>query len=137
MEILLVLGDWSADGHGKTENIIVNSTLNRKELEEAYKAGAEILNIDVSEECCADYEDGSIEKEIFNKFLELNPSLPDFDGWGCNDDDRDDGCISISNEQFAAMYMITCKVGNPSLVWTFSEVNETSINIGGYGLMGS
>ena len=39
--VTLVLGDWSHDGHGWTQNVYITSNLTRQEIEIAYAKGVE------------------------------------------------------------------------------------------------
>jgi hypothetical protein len=56
---LLTVGDWSGDGHGKTEDIIIESNRPHLEVIEAHQAGRYTsgLHLDIE---CADYEEDSL-----------------------------------------------------------------------------
>lgn len=126
----LVMGDWSDDGHGKTEDIVIKSNLTSKQLEAAYKKGVKKLGFDFSEVCCADYEDSEVPEEYQEKLLKagLADYLPEdqLEGDGNWFDD-------FYTDHYMWVWMFIAHLGDPSLVWeNAKEVN--SINIGGYGL---
>lgn len=41
----LVLGDWSGDGHGKSEKVLVESNKTVKEIQNAYKASCRLTGV--------------------------------------------------------------------------------------------
>jgi hypothetical protein len=41
----LVLGDWSGDGHGKSEKVLVESNKTVKEIQNAYKASCKLTGV--------------------------------------------------------------------------------------------
>ena len=41
----LVLGDWSGDGHGKSEKVLVESNKTVKEIQKAYKASCKLTGV--------------------------------------------------------------------------------------------
>ncbi len=41
----LVLGDWSNDGHGRSENVLIESNLSVLEIQEAYKASCKLTGV--------------------------------------------------------------------------------------------
>jgi len=55
----LILGDWSDDGHGKTETFIVESNKPVDEAREAYFEAVKKTGIDFGEQVCRDYEDNT------------------------------------------------------------------------------
>ncbi len=130
-KINLVVGDWSGDGHDKTEDILISSSLEKKDLVKAYKAGLKATKI-AHDKFCTEYEQNSIPRSTYLELLALDPSLGEHENY--NNDLKDGEDIwGLTHEEFAHMYMIIAKVGNPKLKWTF-EVTSDSINIGGYGL---
>lgn len=130
-DIQLTVGDWSMDGHGQVETVVVQSTLSRIELEKAYKAGVKKLGVNISE-MCADYEDRHITDKTMRVFAALDPNL-------CLDEDDEDypdeeGCY-IDADIFVKLYLLTCQSGDPTL--SYEIVEPQNINIGGYGLLGN
>lgn len=156
-ETILVVGDWSDDGHGKTSNEIYRHNLPSNErLLEAYKAGSLKLNIvrqkafwepkhtvrdavldDVLDAVADRYEESTIPEDIAQALMAngIEPNGPDY-----SDDkytelytrDGDDYTVE-GQEGFANLWMRIAKLGNPNLEYS-KVANPNTINIGGYGL---
>lgn len=122
--IVLVVGDWSHDGHERTDQISIVSNLNAKQIEEAYKLGTQIMNFDFQKTVCTDYEDNFLDEED-------SAILKSF---GINQHDEEcQGCY-LNSEIFAEIWMQIAKLGNPLLEYKFVSSKANTINIGGYGL---
>lgn len=80
-KMYLVLGDWSDDGHGKYEKILMESNLSVLEVQEAYKKACEITGIEFNHnedytkrnrdwkkradyQVCVDYEDSELKPKV-------------------------------------------------------------------------
>lgn len=125
-KIRLVLGDWSDDGHGKSKEFMIESSLKKLQLQEAYKIGAKKIGVSIIE-FCSDYEDSKMPAKDFNIFNTLNSEFPT---------ETKDEEVWVDEDLYAKMYMMTCKAGHPELKWNFI-VDDEWIDIGGYGLFGS
>jgi len=44
-KMYLVLGDWSSDGHGKSEKVLVESNKTVREIQDAYKASCRLTGV--------------------------------------------------------------------------------------------
>lgn len=44
-KMYLVLGDWSSDGHGKSEKVLVQSNKTVREIQDAYKASCRLTGV--------------------------------------------------------------------------------------------
>jgi hypothetical protein len=75
MKFYIVLGDWSKDGHGKSEKVLIDSNIPMEELQEAYKKSCKKTGFDFSENVCADYEDQKISQKTFDILVENNCPL--------------------------------------------------------------
>jgi len=122
MNFKITLGDWSNDGHGKKDNFIYQSDSSIEEIREAYKKGAEITGIDLSE-ICSEYEDTSVPE----KCLEYFPFIEDIK--------------YVSPEEFLQMIINTIYLGNPNIkiemmkIENFNGYWTPDFNISfGYGL---
>lgn len=51
----VVLGDWSQDGHGKSEKVLIKSNLPVGDTQKAYKKSVEDTGFHFAEEICSDY----------------------------------------------------------------------------------
>ena len=71
----LVLGDWSDDGHGKTEKICLEFNKTVEEIQQAYKDSCKLtgINFHSADGLCVEYEDNSVS----DKYMEI---LEQFDG---------------------------------------------------------
>lgn len=127
----LVLGDWSGDGHSESESRKIRSSISAKELKSAFyegvtKLGGEKFDITLM---CEDYEDSSISGEAADAFRTV---------LGMTFDDTSVGDICICQDEFFAIYMKTCALGNASFEWEEIKADRSNvIDIGGYGLFGS
>lgn len=154
MQTLLILGDWSDDGHGKTQTITVDHNLaDAKSLKAAFVAGEKILGINF-EEIAEGYEEPWIPEDILevliaHKLLEevaTNSNGEPLDGrhWklvpktafsGVDYAYEYDEKVNINPELYAALYMAIAQLGKPSLEFTAPKNSyDNRINIGGYGL---
>jgi hypothetical protein len=84
-----ILGDWSDDGHGKYEKILIESSHTVKEVQDAYKQSCKTTGISFNDpndftgikreyrksklyHVCAEYEQNQLSNEIFECFLKLH-----------------------------------------------------------------
>lgn len=132
-KITLVVGDWSGDGHDKSDTYIIESNLDLEQLSAAYKAGVQLLGTDLVEDICSDYEDNSFPVEVFNKLqallgphkvqLDLDEDYPE----------AEEEFRVYDSELWVDLILGVCKLGNPSLEWSLIDP-DASWHIGGYGL---
>lgn len=145
--INLIVGDWSWDGHGKTETITIKSNLTSNEVEKAFEAGASILGYNIKQDCCRNFEDNFIPIKLWNAFLDISKKYNLFPAWELGEhitpetvEDTEYGGheeteeIGIDSDLFCSIYLVTCKIGNENFVWETVDNAEDQITIGGYGL---
>lgn len=129
----LVLGDWSGDGHSKTDFITIRSSLSPVALAKAYNMGCKIVGFDLSNEVASDYEDSRIRGEELKKLRaagytkELDDEYPEND----SGNEEYDGTALLDSDTFAEIYLWVAQKGNPKLQY---EVDRSRLDIGGYGL---
>lgn len=116
----LVLGDWSGDGHSKTDTVTIETNLSKKEVWEAYSAGAKLIGVDLCNSVAAEYEDNKICRDDVAKFADA--------GYECEIDDYN----SIYTEEFTALFLFTVSKGRPDFVYEICKNQD--LHIGGYGL---
>lgn len=135
MRIKFSIGDWSHDGHSKSDNFIVDVNLTKEELDKAFMDGCTLMGLD-KEQCtstsfqfCQDYEDSAIPEQVL-KGMEKFGLNPDhyFDGYHYNREEST-GCY----DTFHLLWLDIAKLGNPNLIYTKCE-GEVTYYIGGYGL---
>lgn len=130
--ITLVLGDWSHDGHEKTETINIRSNLLKAGIEEAYALGTEKLGFDFCKEIAADYEDNMLDNEKWEALKKLGYQDDDLEEDGIK---YNEGDISLWTDSFTDIYLFIVKLGNDEFEFEYlSEVQNPQIKIGGYGL---
>ena len=129
----LIVGDWSDNGHGKTETFTVNCNLDKKALEKAYKAGVKKTQVDLTKDVATNFEDNSISRDAVDKLGKHGFKISDH-----SDDvpypDEIDCEASLWSDGFATTWLFIARVGNPELEYEFVVDNTSTINIGGYGL---
>ena len=142
----LVIGDWSDDGHGKTDAILVETNVSTAELIEAHKKG--LLKVPAFKNCCVNYEEGHISLELAHQLLEAGLNPEDFltdpcyrwdeaaqDLVECPWDHPDNEELLFTySEGFAKLYMEICRLGDPLITYSFLDDEFDQIKIGGYGL---
>lgn len=133
----LVVGDWSSDGHEKTEDVYFMINVKTvKDVEKAYAVGTKKLGFDLKNDCCAEYEDNKISDDQVVKLKASGIDLKAAFNFDDADDDPDEEDFQFMDPQtFAHLYMFIAKLGDPKL--EFTQVNTDRIeriNVGGYGL---
>lgn len=124
-KISLVLGDWSDDGHGKTDIVTIESNFTPAKIKKAYKKGTELVGVDLTEDVCSEYEEHQMTPEHYEVF-KASGVLGDLsdESW-----DR-----YLDSDTFAELYLWVAKQGNPEFEYKIVPNSSASINIGGYGL---
>lgn len=74
----LPIGDWSDDGHGKCNYYYIKSNKPIEEVREIHFQTKENTGYDI-EEICKEYEDSSIDIDLFNELVELGLDVEEFD----------------------------------------------------------
>lgn len=142
MLVNLVLGDWSGDGHEKTDSVTYKVNLSETELKASFETGLSILDNNkdgvkrrgYSLPICEDYEDSRLPADFLVKLKACGLDPIDYiDEWSAEDylQDPDSGA-SVDRNQFAKLWLDVAKLGNAIL--EYEEVQMPHINIGGYGL---
>lgn len=128
--INLVLGDWSGDGHSKTEIVSILSNLLKNDIEKAYKKGCKKVGFDLTKDVCAEYEDMSASKEVVEALRAVGFKPEDF----LEEDDDGDWSFAYNGDAFAELWLRIAQLGNPDFKYEITTHNTPNINIGGYGL---
>jgi hypothetical protein len=132
--ITLVMGDWSYDGHGKTETISVLSSKGLSAVIAAYKKGVQAVGLDLTDEVACDYEDSTLSAEHLATLVAAGyqiEGLEEAEGEPVPKDYQ-----YLSTDQFVDMWLFIVRKGDPDLRIEVGAQDPT-INIGGYGLFGS
>lgn len=130
-EITLCVGDWSNDGHGRTEDIIVDiAGLGASRLRNAYARGAEKTGVDIST-ICEGYEENFLSPDDIEKLSAFGIIV------ATRGDDMGDSGAYVSPGEYARLWMLIATVGDPSLDWRILPDNREWVDIGGYGCFSS
>jgi hypothetical protein len=126
----LVMGDWSDDGHGETEQVTIKSNFNKIWIDRAYESASDILGFCFINEVAKNYEEPYIDNELIIKLREVleEPNLLD----GVIDEHAE--CIGIDSYEYLDIYLKIIKLGDPDFKYKIIGDNNEQINIGGYGL---
>ena len=146
-QIKLVVGDWSFDGHEKSENFIVEIA-NHTNLKECYTKGTELLGVNFIQKFCTGYEDSYISSEFWellkskiklpervikvveNEDYYHNENFEDSDGYENEDEELPNHC-GLETTTVTLIYLEICKLGG---LEDYRLVEVETIVIGGYGL---
>lgn len=83
----ITLGDWSDDGHGKTETFVIETNVPFKYIVEYYKKSVEKY-LDFSTYVCAEYGDSSINMEQIELFESIGMDMSYYKEEFDNEDER-------------------------------------------------
>mmetsp|Transcript_14990 Transcript_14990/g.16227 ORF Transcript_14990/g.16227 Transcript_14990/m.16227 type:complete len:148 (-) Transcript_14990:86-529(-) len=118
------LGD-GGDGHGQSAVIGIKSNLSPDDVMNSYKEGVQELGFDITI-YCQDYEDCHIPDNFIDALEAKGFEAVEFPGWSNEYPD------SVNPAEFTQIFLFTVKLGNPS--FTYSRVNISTFDLGGYGL---
>ncbi len=124
----LVVGDWSGDGHNKTEKFMICSSLTRPELSKGYADATKKLGFDFSEEIGDAYEDHAFPKDKIELLRNAGVVFTLED-----EEYGEEDYVTIYPDDFAGVWLAIVKFGNNSFDHSLLKT-EQSIHIGGYGL---
>ncbi len=124
--ITLTLGDWSRDGHNISDTVCIESNIDAKELQKAYRAGVEKTNVDLTKDIARDYEDGILPEDAFQKLATFG--LKDIFDKGIDDKKQ------LWTDSFAEVWLFIAKQGNAEFAYSLVNRHTSDIKIGGYGL---
>jgi hypothetical protein len=119
--IKLVVGDYSCDGHGRSEDFYILSNLAHKELTSAFYKGEEIIGISFYDQL-SEYDTRHLDQHTIDKMAMY------FDVYGIDAD------YWIQPHEYVDYWLQIAKVGNPDLKFDYDDGSEPIIEIGGYGL---
>lgn len=123
--INILIGDMSADGHGKTRSEVYLCNKPATEVEAAYKIGTEKLGFDFREDVASEYEESTITQYQLDRLAEH----------GCHPDvetSEVEGVYDIYQNEYLEAFLFIVRLGDKEL-----SINQASceiIDAGGYGL---
>ena len=125
----LVLGDWSDDGHGKTEKILVEVNKTVEEIQQGYNVACEVTGYCFHEnspykQLLTNYEDNEILHTDCDKLLEFGLNVVDH----CKE--TQDGSVIFTSKEFRDLWFHFVNIAIPDIQWVF--IDECIPNINGY-----
>lgn len=147
MKIKLIVGDWSGDGHERTEDFLIESNLSQDQIAQAIIQTENLFEFTFSD-FCSEYEDNTIHSCILDKFIEAQIIDKDFlDDLFCDEDydhechhcetKDEDECVlyyEFTPEAFVELYLRLAKYSIPAFEYIYLDDRVPTIEIGGYGL---
>lgn len=137
----LVLGDWSDDGHGKTDIVMLASNLDSEEIAEAYEKASKKLGFNFINDVAADYEDNELPTDYLKKLVEYGLSLKqvfeyeyDIERAEKALENEDSEGVPLWPDSYTQIFLFIVKLGNPEFEFKILEDDTDRIDIGGYGL---
>lgn len=132
--INLIVGDWSGDGHEKTEIIEIKCNLPLEELQMAYKKGSKKVGFDFINIVATDYEDSILHSKEWKKLEKLGCKIKLVLCHG-TDKQNPDYDLDYDGSSYVEILLFICSLGHPDLKYKFVEKDWTNQwTIGGYGL---
>lgn len=127
----LVMGDWSNDGHGKSDKILVEVNKTVKEVQDAYKASCKLTGISFNHNedftgIKRDYDE-AVDHHIFTEYEGCHVSQTCIDilaKYGIEIDEDEGYCP----EDFAELWFKFVKLSLPDLEFNFVKDDIPCIN---------
>jgi hypothetical protein len=131
-KIKLTMGDWSHDGHGLTEHVMVMCNLTATQLQQAYKRGCEKVGFDFTRDVAASYEDNVLPQGLLKKLEEQGFVPKEFASeWA---DPYDGEKFRLGPDNFWQIWMFVAGLSSTLLDYEEVTGDFTDVRIGGYGL---
>jgi hypothetical protein len=130
MKFRITIGDWSYDGHEKTENYVFETAASEEHsIKKAYKKALKIVPAHLQPaNICTEYEENSISDDLASE-IEKYYSIELMRDW-----DGRDGQVDICTEDMAEMIAaFLTKGGAPTKVVT-DDIPYIRLDSFGYGL---
>ena len=101
----LSIGDWSGDGHGRSEDFTVASNAPVEIVREAHYKIPEVTGIDI-EGICSEYEEDEIDPETVQTLKDMGFQFENSSGMG-------EGIVNVP--EMARMWIFLLQKADPSL----------------------
>lgn len=135
MKFKITLGDWSDDGHGKTQVFILETNaLTIEEVREAYFKAIEITKFDFSSKVCSKYEERYPKESVVERLKDIGIEIPP-EYW--ETDDLLTALIKFIQIGEPVLTFTIVKDAIPSFEFYGFDEKERHIGGIGYGLFGS
>ena len=131
-KMYLVLGDWSDDGHGKHDKILLESNVSVKDIQDAYKASCKLTGVSFNhnedftetkrgwEEAdkyriACKYEDSQLSKFVFDILAKHGLTKEMLEEWDTENIQDEEEDISLITESYIQLWIWFVKLSLPSV----------------------
>lgn len=130
----LQFGDWSNDGHGKSQDFILETNKSVKDVEEAYAKAKEKSGVDL-ENICSEYEERALESETYDKLKALGwkPNLSEKDLARFENKNSFYSYLNMTESLLVELFIWYVKFGDPTIEVSIGKIPTFSKSFG-YGL---
>lgn len=132
----MTIGDWSSDGHGKSEDFLISSSAPVEQVREAHYRIKGVTGIDI-EDICSRYGEDEVDAETVESLKRMGFLFENNSGMG-------DGILSV--EEMAKLWLFLLQQADrelelalieddiPSLHFSVADQQGRRISSVGYGL---
>jgi hypothetical protein len=152
-KMYLVLGDWSDDGHGKHDKILLESNISVEDIQNAYKSSCKMTGVSFNNDedytetnrdwkesekyvIATEYDDGILSLFVFNILAGhglTRKMLEDWDTENFHDHEIPDDGFGLTQETYVQLWIWFVKLSLPkNTVLKVVEVNDDIPVINGY-----
>lgn len=147
LKTVLIVGDWSNDGHGLTENIHVDHNLRSKsELQAAHDAGWKTIGADFEfDKICEEYNKSTLTQNEFETLRDAGLLDMEYDDlsnidytmvecWYNRARKHPKSPYYLDADEYVEIWLRIAKLGHQDLEYSVVPSNNSNkLNIGGYG----
>jgi hypothetical protein len=134
----IIVGDWSDDGHGKTDTQLVTTVTTFSDVQNAWTAVNKNLKNTYGftlEDVCQDYEDNLLTKQQSDAFIAMGINLSEFaeDAEDYVEDGESE--FALDSDSFVELVIRLINQHNPLLGLSKAPYSHRKdLRVGGYGL---
>lgn len=122
----LTIGDWSGDGHGRSEDFLVISNVPVERVREAHYKIRDATGIDI-ESICSEYEEDEIDEETVVALKEMGFEFENSTGMG-------DGIVNVP--EMARLWVFLLQKADPTLELSMIEDEIPRLQFYGFNSLG-
>jgi len=141
-KMYLVLGDWSDDGHGKSQKVLIKCNKTVEEIQQGYKDSCKLTGVSFNDYCCGDnytglsrkdeskyqvcceYEDGYLSKQVIEIFESLNCPRELLGNKKEKDEEYSEYVCMVDTEIFTKVWLWFVKLSIPDLEYNLNKKDE-------------
>ena len=129
-KMYLVLGDWSDDGHGKHDKVLLQSNISVNEIQNAYKASCKLTGVSFNDnddytesnrswedrgeyQVCVEYENNTLSDTVFKVLTKFGLTKKLLNSFGTEDMMGEDDEICLYEESYVNLWIWFVKLSLP------------------------